>query len=127
MARGIVAAAALAAALTGCGAQAKAAGDVTTPTACTETATRELAKIADAIYGEAAHGANVTSAVARVERSAALARAVGRGDAGATRAALRPLLRADIHRIVVLRGHRVLASFGGAGALGPARGVIRDP
>jgi hypothetical protein len=56
-----------------------------------------------------------------------MARAVGRGDAGATRAALRPLLRADIHRIVVLRGHRVLASFGGAGALGPARGVIRDP
>ena len=96
------------------------------PNTCTQTATRELAKIADGIYGEAAHGADVTSAVARVERSTALATAVGRGDAAATRAALRPLLRADIHRIVVLRGRRALASFGGPGALGPARGVIRD-
>jgi len=126
MARGFVLSAALVAALAGCGAQASAASDGAPPNTCTRTATRVLAKIADGIYGEAAHGADVTSAVARVERSTALATAVGRGDATATRAALRPLLRADIHRIVVLRGRRTLASFGGPGALGPARGVIRN-
>jgi hypothetical protein len=51
---------------------------------------------------------------------------VARGDAPATRAALRPLLRAQIHRIVVTRGSRVLADLGTGAALAPVHGVVRD-
>jgi hypothetical protein len=68
----------------------------------------------------------VVSATRRLARSPALARAVERGEADRTRAALRPLLRSQIHRIVVTRGRRVLASLGTSPALAPVRGVIRD-
>jgi hypothetical protein len=93
---------------------------------CATTVDATLRGVATRIYAQAAAGPNVASATRRLARSAALASAVGRGDAAKTRAALRPLLRSQIHRIVVTRGRRVLASFGTAPALAPVRGVIRD-
>jgi hypothetical protein len=125
--------------LAGCGAHAAAGGGTTpascaagcgrtataTPVTCPDPAVRaELTRIATSIYDQAAAGRDTAGAVARVERSRALAAAVDRDDPAATRAALQPLLRADIRRIVVLRGSRVLAANGTRPALGPVRGTI---
>jgi hypothetical protein len=93
---------------------------------CAPAVDATLRDVAMRIYAQAADGPNVVSATRRLDRSPALARAVERGDAARTRAALRPLLRSQIHRIVVTRGTRVLASLGTSPALAPVRGVIRD-
>ncbi len=126
-ARATLAAAGLGAALAGCAAAPKPATATAAPAgSCSRTVSTEIANIASRIYGQAAHGRDVAGAVARVERSAPLAAAVARDDPAATRAALRPLLRADIRRIEIARGHHALASFGSGAALAPARGSLRD-
>jgi hypothetical protein len=103
----------------------EAKGGATAPS-CAATVDATLRGVAMRVYSEAAAGPNVVSATRRLARSTRLERAVERGDAAATRAALRPLLESQIHRIVVTRGRRVLADLGTAPALAPARGVIRD-
>jgi hypothetical protein len=113
------------AALTGCG-EVVATGGHSGASSCAPTVDATLRGVAMRIYSQAATGPNVASATRRLARSPALARAVERGDAAGTRAALRPLLRSQIHRIVVTRGRRVLATLGTAPALAPVRGVIRD-
>jgi hypothetical protein len=127
--RSLIVLAAAGIALAGCGAGASSATATATTTAgasCAATVSSELANIAGRIYGQAAHGRDVTGAVARVEHSTRLAAAVERSDPAATRAALRPLLRADIRRITITRRGHVLASFGSGPALGPVHGSIRD-
>jgi hypothetical protein len=101
------------------------AGRVAAPS-CHATVDATLRGVAMRVYAQAAGGPNVVSATRRLARSSALARAVARDDSVGTRAALRPLLRSQIHRIVVTRGGRVLARFGAVPALAPVRGVIRD-
>jgi hypothetical protein len=51
---------------------------------------------------------------------------VARGDAAATRAALRPLKKNQMRRIVITRGVHVLVDDGRTRALAPVRGVVRD-
>jgi hypothetical protein len=123
--RSLLVAGTVVAALTGCGSVAATGGHAGAPS-CAPTVDATLRAVAMRIYAQAAGGPNVVSATRRLARSPALARAVGRGDAARTRAALRPLLRSQIHRIVVTRGRRVLASVGTAPALAPVRGIIRD-
>jgi hypothetical protein len=91
---------------------------------CAPTVDATLRAVAMRIYAQAAAGPNVVSATRRLARSPALASAVQRGDAARTRAALRALLRSQIHRIVVMRGARVLARVGTAPALAPVHGAI---
>jgi hypothetical protein len=122
--RSLVVAGTVVAALAGCG--AIPSGRVAAPS-CATTVDATLRNVAMRVYAQAAAGPNVVSATRRLERSSTLARAVAHGSGTATRAALRPLLRSQIHRIVVTRGGRVLASFGNGPALAPVRGVIRDP
>jgi hypothetical protein len=130
-----VGAASLGLALAGCGGGADAATDPTSSPAaaaspagqtCAQTAQNELRDVALRIYDQAARGVNVASSQQRLAASTALATAVARDDAPATRAALRPLLRAQIQRIVITRGTRVLADLGSGAALAPVRGVLRD-
>jgi hypothetical protein len=130
-----VVAALLGLALAGCGGAPGAHPDTTGSTAapaspagqtCAQTAQNELRDVAERIYDAAAHGVNVASSQQRLAASTALAAAVARDDAAATQAALRPLLRAQIQRIVITRGTRKLADLGTGAALGPVRGVLRD-
>jgi hypothetical protein len=93
---------------------------------CAPTVDATLRAVAMRIYAEAATGPNAVSATRRLERSPALARAVRRGDAARTRAALRPLLRGQIHRIVITHGARVMARVGTAPALAPVSGALLD-
>ena len=94
---------------------------------CAAAVSRTLGHVAVRIYDQAAGGRNVASSVRRLSRSTALATAVARGRQRATRAALRPLLKSQIHRIVVTRGTRVLATVGRAPSLAPVHGSIRAP
>jgi hypothetical protein len=94
--------------------------------ACTQTVHNELRSVAVRVYGEAARGPNLVNSERRLERSRALAAAVAHDDAAATNAALRPLLRAQIQRVVITHGRRVLADVSSGAALAPANGVIRD-
>ena len=124
--RSLLVAVTVVAALTGCG-EVVATGGHGGTSSCAPTVDATLRGVAMRIYAQAAGGPNVVSATRRLARSPALARAIERGDAARTRAALRPLLRSQIHRIVVTRGRRVLASVGtGPPLLAPVRGVIRD-
>ncbi|MDX6729196.1 MAG: hypothetical protein QOK49_4001 [Baekduia sp.] len=95
-------------------------------TACGDVVATTLRAIARRIYAQAAHGANVQASLRRLHRSTALAAAVRRGDAAATRAAVIPLLKHQIHRIIITRGSRVLATIHGAPALAPVHGILRD-
>jgi hypothetical protein len=95
-------------------------------TACGDVVATTLRAIARRIYAQAAHGANVQASLRRLHRSTALAAAVRRGDAAATRAAVVPLLKHQIHRIIITRGSRVLATIHGAPALAPVHGILRD-
>jgi hypothetical protein len=124
--RSLVVAGTVVAALAGGGAVVAAGGGSSGASSCAPTVDATLRGVAMRIYAQAADGPNVIGATGRLERSPALARAVERGDAAETRAALRPLLRSQIHRIVVTRGRHVLASIGTSPALAPVRGVIRD-
>ncbi|MEN3281709.1 MAG: hypothetical protein V7607_2849 [Solirubrobacteraceae bacterium] len=130
-----VVAASLGLVVAGCGAGADADPDPAASTAahasaagptCAQTVQGELRDVALRVYDQAARGVNVASSERRLAASSALATAVARGDAAATRAALRPLLRAQIQRIVVTRGSRVLADLGTGAAVAPVNGVLRD-
>jgi hypothetical protein len=121
--RSLVVAGTVVAALAGCGATQGGSGAAPS---CARTVDATLRDVAMRVYDQAAAGPNVVSATRRLARSPTLARAVAHGSASATRAALRPLLHDQIHRIVITRGPRVLARFGTASALAPVRGVIRD-
>jgi hypothetical protein len=91
---------------------------------CAATVAAEYASVARRVYDQALDGSNLRDAVRRLQRSRTLATAVRAGDPVATRAALRPLLRADIVRIVVTRdGHRLAAS-GGRAALAPVSATV---
>jgi hypothetical protein len=91
-----------------------------TPRRCTD----ERLLIARRIYEQAAAGRVSAGAAARLERSPALAAAVARGDRAATVAALRPLMRAAIRRIVIRSGGRTLVSLGRAAAVAPVSGFV---
>jgi hypothetical protein len=129
-----VAAASLALVVTGCGsaatgsdpsgALAVAAG--APGRTCTDTVQSVLRDVAVRTYDQAAGGVNLSSSTRRLARSRALAAAVARDDPAATTAALRPLLKTQIKRIVVRRGGRVLADVGTGAALAPVHGAIRD-
>jgi hypothetical protein len=93
---------------------------------CARTVQNELRDVALRVYDQAVGGDNVASSEQRLAGSSALATAVAHGDAPATQAALRPLLRAQIQRIVVTRSSRVLADLGTGAALAPVHGVLRD-
>jgi hypothetical protein len=95
--------------------------------ACRPTIDATILGVAARIYAEAAGGADVASATGRLASSAALARAVRAGNASRTLATVRPLLRGQIHRIVITRGARVLVRLGSEAALAPVDGVITDP
>ncbi|HET8538072.1 MAG TPA: hypothetical protein VFL73_12930 [Solirubrobacteraceae bacterium] len=95
----------------------------TTP-ACSATSRAELVTVARRIYDQAVNGRNEVAAVARIHRSAALARAVAARDPRATRAALAPLLKHRIVRIEISAGGHTLASFGKVAAYAPVRGLI---
>ena len=103
----------LAACLTGCGA-------VWAPHAPPSCAAA-FATVGRSVYEQSVHGRAVTASEARLAGPAALSSAVARGDRPAARRALKPLLRAQIKRLVITRhGHRWL-SVGHAAALAPVR------
>jgi hypothetical protein len=113
----------LPAAAAACGAAAPKPSAQASPV-CSATSRAELVTVARRIYDQAAHGRNEVAAVARLHRSAALARAVAAQDPRATRAALAPLLKHRIVRIEISAGSRTLARFGKVAAYAPVRGVI---
>ena len=113
----------VAVAASGCG---QAAAGHIGAAACTEVVHNELRDVAVRVYDEAARGAHLVKSDRRRQRGRALAAAVARDDVAATNAALSPLLRAQVQRVVITRGRRVLADVGSGAALAPARGVIRD-
>jgi hypothetical protein len=119
-----IAVASLGLVVAGCGGAAEADPHAAGQT-CAQTVQNELRDVALRVYDQPVGGANVASSERRLARSSALAAAVARGDAAATRAALRPLLRAQIQRVVITRGRRVLADLGTGAALAPVHGVIR--
>ena len=94
--------------------------------ACAATARAELVRVAHRIYDQAVSGRNEVAAVARIHRSAKLARAVAARDPLAVRAALKPLIKNRITRIDVSAGGRTLARFGTVRAYAPVRGVVTD-
>jgi hypothetical protein len=96
------------------------------PAACSGTVDAALGGIARRIYAQAAAGRNVVGVRARLRQSTRLSAAVRAGDSAATAAALHVLSKAQILRIRVTRGSRVLADLGHVPALAPVRGVIRD-
>ena len=113
----------VAVAASGCGEQA--AGQIGSAT-CREVVHNELRDVAVRVYDEAARGPNLVNSQRRLERSRALAAAVAHDDPAATNVALLPLLRAQVQRVVITHGRRVLADVGSGAALAPVRGVIRD-
>ncbi len=84
----------------------------------------ERLAIASRIYRQAAGGRVAAGAAARIARSPSLAAAVARDDPAATRAALAPLLRGQVKRIVVTQHGRRLVSLGRAASLAPVQGTI---
>jgi hypothetical protein len=95
-----------------------AAGD------CRSVAAATLGEVGRRIYRQAAAGHGVAEAVARVERSPALATAISSGDAGAARTALNALLANQIARIDILKSGRAFASAGSGPAIAPVRGTL---
>jgi hypothetical protein len=96
------------------------------PASCRATVDAELGAIARHIYAQATSGREVSAVRRRLGQSAALGAAVARGDAAATRAALRPLEKNQIRRIIITRGVHVLVDEGRTRALAPVRGLVRD-
>src|SRR6476469_504485 len=94
--------------------------------ACTAALDGTLLSVAQRVYAQASGGRNVLSVEHRFARSRALGSAVSRGDSAATRRALAPLLKAQVKRLVVMRGSHVLARKGHTAALAPFSGMIRD-
>jgi hypothetical protein len=118
--------------LAGCGgggARVSNASNASTPIpvaggSCAQTVDATLQGVAARIYTQAASGRNVLSSRRRLARSASLAAAVKAGSPAATRAALRPLLKAQIHRIEIVSRGRVLARYGTSPALAPVHGTL---
>ncbi|HWK30405.1 MAG TPA: hypothetical protein VNS09_27815 [Solirubrobacter sp.] len=115
-------------ALAGCGSTAAQvtahAASTAKPTRCDVTVADTLRDIAQRTYTQAAAGRDATGAAARVERSPQLAAAVAAQDPAAVRAALAPLLRAAIKRIVITDGGHVLADVGDQTAIAPISGTL---
>jgi hypothetical protein len=97
---------------------------VPVPAACASAVAGALGTVGERIYHEASTGANVGQAVHRVQSSAALAQAIGSGDAAAARAALQALLVNQIVRVEILRDGHVFVSAGAGPAIAPVRGSI---
>jgi hypothetical protein len=91
---------------------------------CSATARAELVSVAKRIYAQAVRGPNEVDAVKRLQRSAALTRAVAARDPRAIRAALVPVIHDRIVRIDIAAGGRTLARTGRAPAYAPVRGLI---
>ena len=96
------------------------------PPSCSAAVDGELRAIARRIYAQATGGREVAAVRRRLGASAALAAAVARGDAAATLAALRPLEKNQIRRIIITRGVHVLVDAGRTRALAPVHGLVRD-
>lgn len=124
----MAAAVAISAALAGgCGVtDASSISAAQTSAACGDLVSSVLGGIVKRIYTQAASGANVKSSVKRLARSRRLPVAVLADDPAATRAALKPLLKHQIRRIIVKRGSHVLADLGRASAVAPTHGTIHD-
>ena len=121
---GVVGATALLAA--GCGVTSASSVPAAPANSCGVLVSNVLGGIVKRIYSQAASGRNVASSVKRLARSRQLPLAVAAGDPAATKAALKPLLKNQIRRIIVTRGTRVLAHLGRGSALAPTRGSIRN-
>jgi hypothetical protein len=93
--------------------------------ACQAAARAELVSVARRIRSQAASGRNVVATRRRLRGSAALAAAVARGDARATRRALAPLVLHQVVRIEVFHGTRRLVSRGRQRAFSPTRVTLR--
>lgn len=93
---------------------------------CRATVDAEVRDIAARIYRQAAAGRAVAAVRRRLGHAPTLGAAVVAGDAAATRAALHPLLKNQIRRIIVTRGVHVLADEGATTALAPIRGIVHD-
>ena len=118
--------AALGVSLTGCGSSSAAPSPAVRGT-CPASALRIDRSVAARVVREASSGRVVTGSAVRISRSRALTKAVASDDPAAVAAALRPLLRSRVQRIVVVRSGHVLAEVGRVAALGPVGGALRDP
>jgi hypothetical protein len=125
LANGILSVAAVTA-LFGCAQRIHRTSTQFAPSGCDPIVAATDRDVGARIYAQASAGRVVTGSVARVERSAALAAAVGHDDPAAADAVLRRLMQSRIERIAVLRGSRVLAAVGDRAAIAPATGTIRD-
>ncbi|HEX2016456.1 MAG TPA: hypothetical protein VGN69_07160 [Solirubrobacteraceae bacterium] len=109
---------------------ASPSGDAAAPggqAGCAQTAAGALGTVLGRLYSASAAGSNVGEAIKRVQGSAPLTRAVGRGDRAATRLALNRLLKGQILRIRILRAGRLFVEVGSGQALGPSSGDLRGP
>jgi hypothetical protein len=101
-----------------------ASGAASVSQACASTVAGTLGQVAGRVYHVAATSEDVTQAVHRVQSSPALVAAIGEGNAGAARAALRSLLLNQIVAIQVLRDGRRFAAAGAGPAIAPVTGSI---
>jgi hypothetical protein len=92
---------------------------------CADVARSELADVARRIYAQAVDGGGVVSAVKRLQRSAALAKALASGDRAAVRTAFAPL-RHQIVRIELAGGSRTIYRYGHRPSFAPVRGRLHD-
>ena len=114
-------------ALTGCAHVDLGSAEADAPApSCAATIGTTLRDVAQRVAGQAARGRTVSGAAARIARSMRLGDAVASNDPAAVTAALRPLLRSQIKRIVITRGNQTLVSVGHVAALGPVTGAITD-
>ena len=88
-------------------------------------ARNELGDVARRIYAQAVRGPGVVSAVKRLRRTTALARAVASGDRRAVRAAFEPI-RHQIVRIELFDRSRLIYSFGHHASFAPIHGQLDD-
>jgi hypothetical protein len=91
---------------------------------CATTAQTELTTIVHRIYDQAVHGRNETSAVRRIDDSAALARAVAGGNTGTVRTTLAKLIKSQITRIAISTPKGTIAKMGSIPSYGPVSGPI---
>lgn len=95
---------------------------------CTGTADATEADVVRRIYAQAVDGRLVASVTRRLARSVALSAAVATRDRGAIEAAVVPLWRSQLHRLIVTdRAGHVLYTRGRTPALAPFTRLIRGP